>query len=266
MVRIYLAEIPEPAEMEPGEVEPAVMKPAVMKPAVMKPAEMESAAIEPEAEESGKGAGGPGGRRARSQSAAARRLLMRALEKEYPELAGTFRVEKDERGKPFLKGHEEICISISHSGRLAACAIGAKTVGVDVEQRRSRLNQERIARRFHPGEQKVLAAEPEDMKERAFYDLWVRKESFLKAVGEGLRLRLDSFCTVEEVETAQSSEGGGAVIRVSQNIRREACYIRQYELEGGEYSLAACSEEADFAEYPEWILLGTLSEEERSGR
>ena len=33
MVRIYLAEIPEPAEMEPGEVEPAVMKPAVMKPA-----------------------------------------------------------------------------------------------------------------------------------------------------------------------------------------------------------------------------------------
>ena len=148
MVRIYLAEIPEPAEMEPGEVEPAVMKPAVMK-----PAEMESAAIEPEAEESGKGAGGPGGRRARSQSAAARRLLMRALEKEYPELAGTFRVEKDERGKPFLKGHEEICISISHSGRLAACAIGAKTVGVDVEQRRSRLNQEWIARRFHPGEQ-----------------------------------------------------------------------------------------------------------------
>ena len=92
------------------------------------------------------------------------------------------------------------------------------------------------------------------------------KESFLKAVGEGLRLRLDSFCTVEEAETAQSSEGGGAVIRVSQNIRREACYIRQYELEGGEYSLAACSEEADFAEYPEWILLGTLSEEERSGR
>ena len=57
MVRIYLAEIPEPDEMEPGEVEPAVMKPAVMK-----PAEMESAAIEPEAEESGKGAGGPGGR------------------------------------------------------------------------------------------------------------------------------------------------------------------------------------------------------------
>ena len=40
MVRIYLAEIPEPAEMEPGEVEPAVMKLGEVKPAVMKPAEM----------------------------------------------------------------------------------------------------------------------------------------------------------------------------------------------------------------------------------
>ena len=242
MVRIYLAEIPEPAEMEPGEAEPAVMKPA----------EMESAAIEPEAEESGKGAGGPGGRRARSQSAAARRLLMRALEKEYPELAGTFRVEKDERGKPFLKGHEEICISISHSGRLAACAIGAKTVGVDVEQRRSRLNQERIARRFHPGEQKVLAAEPEDMKERAFYDLWVRKESFLKATGEGLRLALDSFCAVGD-ELWTCGLYSGTAERVRQNSGDSAYFIRQYELAGGRYSLAVCSEETDFVEEPVWL-------------
>lgn len=232
MVRIYLAEIPEPEK----------------------------------AEES---AGESGGRRARSQSAAARRLLMAALEKEYPELAGTFRVDKDERGKPFLRGHEEICISISHSGRLAACAVGKKPVGVDAEQRRSRPGRERIARRFHPEEFKRLESEPEEEKEKAFYDLWVRKESFLKAVGEGLRLRLDSFCTVEETDASglgktdspgvketdepEASAGSRTVIRVSQNIRKEAYYIRQYELEGGQYSLAVCSEEADFAEHPEWL-------------
>ena len=164
---------------------------------------------------------------------------------------------------------ENVSYNLSHSGNYVMCAYSTRPgarVGCDLEMLGE--FREKTARRFFCQEEYayILKEEREEERRNLFYRFWVLKESFLKAVGEGLRLRLDSFCTVEEAETAQSSEGGGAVIRVSQNIRREACYIRQYELEGGEYSLAACSEEADFAEYPEWILLGTLSEEERSGR
>ena len=72
-----------------------------------------------------------------------------ALEKEYPESAGAFRTEqvaKDERGKPYLAGYPDIHISLSHSGRLAACAVAKKPVGVDVELRKMRQNRERVAR------------------------------------------------------------------------------------------------------------------------
>ena len=53
------------------------------------------------------------------QSAAARRLLALALRRDYPEAAKALPIEKDEKGKPYLAGHEEIQISLSHSGSLA---------------------------------------------------------------------------------------------------------------------------------------------------
>lgn len=184
------------------------------------------------------------------QSAMARRLLMLALEREYPEFQGSFEVEKDERGKPFLRGHEHIHISLSHSGALTACAIADSPVGVDVEQRKDRPGQERIARRLHEEEQRWLAARSSEERQRAFYDLWVRKESFMKAVGEGLRLPLNSFCTVE----ADGLDGGCAV-RVKQSVRGETYFLRQYELEGGDYSLAVCAQAMEFAPEPAWISL-----------
>ena len=179
------------------------------------------------------------------QSAAARRLLSLALEGEYPELAGSFRVEKNERGKPFLAGHEDIQISLSHSGTVVACAIAGKAVGVDVEQWKKRTGPERVMRKMHVRERELLESCPLEERERTFYDLWVRKESFLKAVEEGLRLPLDSFCTT----------GGNAVTKIDQNIREAAYFVRQYRLENIRCSLAVCGEEAVFAEEPVWLRL-----------
>ena len=86
------------------------------------------------------------------QSAAARRLLALALRRDYPEAAKALPIEKDEKGRPYLAGHEEIQISLSHSGSLAACAVGSRPVGVDVERWRKQVNRERIARRLHERE------------------------------------------------------------------------------------------------------------------
>lgn len=182
------------------------------------------------------------------QSAAARRLLQWALERDCPELAGDFRVEKDDRGKPYLPGHENIHISLSHSGSLAACAVAGRAVGVDVEQRKERTASERVSRRFHEREQRWLERQPDEEQKKAFYDLWVRKESFLKAVGEGLRLPLRGFCTLGGEECPELYAGGP--VRVLQDLRPETYFIRQYEVKGGEYSLAVCSEEAVFCGEP----------------
>lgn len=193
------------------------------------------------------------------QSAAARRLLLMALEKEYPEYGGTFQIEKDERGKPFLRGHEKIHISLSHSGELAACAAAKEPVGVDVEQRKQRSGSQRILRRLHAREREWLLGLPEDRREQAFYDLWVRKESFLKATGQGLGLPLSSFSTAEERAAggpgAEGTEKYGAVIPVVQDIWKETYYIRQYESGDPEYSLAACSRECEFAASPVWLSI-----------
>lgn len=195
------------------------------------------------------------GRRQERQSAAAHCLLFKALEKEFPGQAGTFCLEKDERGKPYLSGHEEIYISISHSGGLAACAVADSPVGVDLEERKERPGQARILRKFHVGEREWLEVQPEKEQTEAFYDLWVRKESFLKAAGEGLRLRLDSFCTAGSRPGERQNLYDGRAALVAQTLYPETYYIRQYALDGGEYSLAACSQEKDFAGGPVWISL-----------
>lgn len=196
-----------------------------------------------------------GGSRHERESAAAHGLLFRALEKEFPELSGSFCLKKDERGKPYLSDHGEIYISISHSGGLAACAIGDRPVGVDVEERKPRSGQLRVLRKFHTAERQWLEErEPENQVE-AFYDIWVRKESFLKATGDGLRLRLDSFCTIDGKIRKEEELYRAGICRVIQELRPEAYYIRQYRIPEKNYSLAACATEQSFQSEPVWISL-----------
>ncbi|HTD66080.1 MAG TPA: 4'-phosphopantetheinyl transferase superfamily protein [Candidatus Limnocylindria bacterium] len=86
--------------------------------------------------------------------------------------------------------------NMSHSGEHAAWAITRLgEVGVDIEQARDDMSRlENIARRyFAPGEQKQLSALPKSEQTRGFFELWTRKEAFVKARGDGLFSGLDQF-------------------------------------------------------------------------
>lgn len=102
-------------------------------------------------------------------------------------------------GKPSLKGDggagPDIDFNVSDSAGhfLMGVTLGAP-LGVDVERVRPVPDLEHIAKRFFaPAEAAHLMSLPAGQRERAFLECWTRKEAFVKAVGSGLQLPLDSF-------------------------------------------------------------------------
>jgi 4'-phosphopantetheinyl transferase len=74
-------------------------------------------------------------------------------------------------------------VSISHSGQRVGVATAPEPVGLDVELIAPIAVEEMASHVLGPGEQ------AEDLAE--FYTYWTRKESAVKATGDGLRAGLD---------------------------------------------------------------------------
>ena len=101
-------------------------------------------------------------------------------------------------GKPALadmSGDLALNFNVSHSGRLALCAITAeRKVGVDIESIRQSKNMEEIIMSFFSNQEKeAFSVLPEHMKQEAFFTCWTRKESYIKALGRGLSYPLHKF-------------------------------------------------------------------------
>jgi 4'-phosphopantetheinyl transferase len=99
-------------------------------------------------------------------------------------------------GKPSLAGDAAgVEFNTSHSGEIAAYAVTVgEPVGIDVEQHRKMQHIEHIARRFFcPAEWQDLMKVDEAERETTFFNCWVRKEAYMKAVGGGFAIPLHSF-------------------------------------------------------------------------
>ncbi len=98
-------------------------------------------------------------------------------------------------GKPYLPEHPETHFSLSHAGKWAMCAAGDARLGCDTE--RIGRGSERLADRFfHPEEQAYLRSagrETDEAWQRVFSWIWTRKESYLKATGQGITVPLSGF-------------------------------------------------------------------------
>jgi 4'-phosphopantetheinyl transferase len=101
------------------------------------------------------------------------------------------------RGKPALVSgpQQPLKFNVSHSGELALYAIAwRRELGVDIEQIRTDIEFEQIAKRFFSqNEYSTLHALPSTLKAIGFFNCWTRKEAYIKARGEGLALPLDRF-------------------------------------------------------------------------
>jgi 4'-phosphopantetheinyl transferase len=101
-------------------------------------------------------------------------------------------------GKP-LVANSGIEFNLSHSGDWVLFAFtlschAEMKLGVDIEQMRTFPDMRDVARvNFSAAEFARWDAAPESDRTAAFYRCWTRKESFIKAIGEGLSCPLDSF-------------------------------------------------------------------------
>ena len=125
------------------------------------------------------------------------RAVLRALVANYLRIAPTdVSFTYGPKGKPALAGAPcPLDFNVSNSGDLAAYAFTLNCeIGVDVEYRRRMADIEAIARRFFASAEVAEFTDLADSdRPEGFFNCWTRKEAYIKAVGDGLSVPLDSF-------------------------------------------------------------------------
>ncbi|MDQ6665547.1 MAG: 4'-phosphopantetheinyl transferase superfamily protein [Acidobacteriota bacterium] len=108
---------------------------------------------------------------------------------------GGISFEYGPRGKPKLLEPARVKFNVSHSGELAVFAFTLDgELGIDIEHVRPMPDMREIAvQYFCEEEAEELMALPDDVRERAFFLCWTRKEAYIKAMGDGLSTALNAF-------------------------------------------------------------------------
>jgi 4'-phosphopantetheinyl transferase len=125
-----------------------------------------------------------------------RDILSRYLAREPSDI----RLEADTFGKPFLSDSDArkfLTFNMSHSSEVVVVALACgRQIGVDVEKMRPLNDLAGIAEsNFTPQERAFLSHHRPENQGCAFFRCWVRKEAYIKAVGRGLSIPLNTFDT-----------------------------------------------------------------------
>lgn len=146
-------------------------------------------------------------------------------------------------GKPFLKNRDDLHFNLSHSGSWVVCAVDNLPIGIDVEKIQP-IDLDISKNYFSPDEHQDLLAQED--KFSYFFTLWSLKESYIKIVGKGLSLPLNSFSI---------RFSGAEDIRIKEEDRLlENIYFSQYEIHK-DYKMAVCSHRKKF---PSTIQVKTM--------
>lgn len=138
-----------------------------------------------------------------------------------------FSLRYGEHGKPYLADNA-VYFNLSHSENTVICAVSEREIGVDAE-RVGEVDLEIARRFFHRDEFALLENLPTSMEKRdMFFRLWTLKESFVKALGNGILMPLDSFCI-----------DFGGEISVRQNVSPHKYFFKEYALGDG-FKYSAC--------------------------
>ena len=121
--------------------------------------------------------------------------------------AAALRFDATPKGKPFIAG-ETLEFNLSHSGERALLAMTCGgAIGVDVEAVEATAAKAISGRFLSAAEHEALTALDDRLRVAAFFRCWARKESFIKAIGDGLGFPLREF------DVAIDERAGNALVR-----------------------------------------------------
>lgn len=104
-------------------------------------------------------------------------------------------ITHDGRGKPCFVGESRAFVSLSHSEGICLAAVSDREIGADIEYMKKDSDRlMRLAERFFtPTEVQYVSADVL----RRFYEVWCKKESYIKYTGEGMSRPLGSFSVLD---------------------------------------------------------------------
>jgi 4'-phosphopantetheinyl transferase len=147
-----------------------------------------------------------------------------------------FSLTTNEFGKPYIPGSDGFQFNISHSGDWIVCAIHHLPVGIDIEEIKP-VDFSVARSHFTPREYEHICNADDGNRLPCFYSIWTLKESYIKALGKGLSIPLNSFCF------SQFKDGGPFLGVKSEDSH----FFFEYNLCNG-YKVAVCSRLAGFDE------------------
>lgn len=123
-------------------------------------------------------------------------------------------------GKPTLIHESTLNFNISYAYPYVVCVFDNRPVGIDIEQM-NRVEYDDIITCLHYEEQTFIRQSEEE--ERAFLEIWTRKESYVKLLGIGLNKDIATYNVISP-----------------KTFEQKQCYFHKYEADN--YIINVCSQ------------------------
>lgn len=159
----------------------------------------------------------------------------------------------NEYGKPLLQHYDKLHYNQSHSGNWVVSALDYAPIGIDVEEIGQEADLDIAEHFFSEQECRDLFALKASEQRDYFFDLWTLKESYIKAVGSGLSLPLDSFTIRRDHRTRSFALD----VAHCTNVDFHPCHFRQYPLDP-DYKLSVCAKSDSFPVQPQILHFDEL--------
>ncbi|MHC5264231.1 4'-phosphopantetheinyl transferase family protein [Streptomyces sp. UC4497] len=112
-------------------------------------------------------------------------------------------------GRPFLRGFDQIDLSLTHTGEFMAVGLSKDgRIGVDAEPADRRMNVEVLHTQMcTPAEVAAMTGLSPDERAARTLRLWTLKEAYTKALGQGRRLRFTEFGFTADGDRLLAADG-----------------------------------------------------------
>lgn len=102
---------------------------------------------------------------------------------------------KNEYGKPYLTDYPRFQFNIAHTHNAIVIAFSKNEIGIDIEK--IKVPEFKIAKRFFTYSENNYILSHKN-PEYAFYEIWTKKEAYIKCLGTGLSTPLKSFDVLDQ--------------------------------------------------------------------